>query len=193
MYKTNLGVKPTSLIHNLVDFVRMTTNGDERGETIHPPISYFHSCTFIHLYWAPLAPCPCPPFPAADPPYLASHHLPLRIDSSQPNPILATKSPRPISRLLARYTSVAHSLLALQYCLCHTQQFDLCSHILPAITSYQQPPSCQSPCPTSRAHPAQSGRSSFLYFITTLLSLSDSTSLQNSFTLKSPLPLALQM
>ena len=192
MYKTNLGVKPTSLIHNLVDFVRMTTNGDERGETIHPPISYFHSCTFIHLYWAPLAPCPCPPFPAADPPYLASHHLPLRIDSSQPNPILATKSPRPISRLLARYTPVAHSLLALQYCLCHTQQFDLCSHILPAITSYQQP-SCQF-----RALPLgltlhKAAVRLFLYFITTLLSLSDSTSLQNSFTLKSPLPLALQM
>lgn len=70
-----------------------------------------------------------PPFPAADPPYLASHHLPLRIDSSQPNPILATKSLRHISRLLARYTPVAHSLLALQYCLCHTQKFDPCSLI----------------------------------------------------------------
>ena len=165
-------------LHQYDQTTKMTMNGDERGGIIHPQISHIHPHIFIHMYWAPLAPCPSPPFPAADPPYLASLHLPLRIDSSQPNPILATKSPRPISRLLARYTPVAHSLLALQYCLCHTQKFDLCSHILPAITSYQL--FCQSPCPTSRAHSAQSGRSSFLYFITTLLSLSDSSSLQNS-------------
>lgn len=159
-------------------------NGDERGKIIHPPISHIHPHTFIHTYWAPLAPCPSPRSRLPTHPTSLATTSPLRIDSSQPNPILATKSPRPISRLLARYTPVAHSLLALQYCLCHTQKFDLCSHILPAITSYQL--FCQSPCPTSRAHSAQSGRSSFLYFITTLLSLSDSTKSPKLSTLKSP-------